>query len=100
MLVCVAWSKLTLFLLHQHKVFLRLLQYLLLNEVCCSLVNKSTPPGQEDWNSADSVWTRIMNLAKDISLSDPQFLLKVTYAWRTTVIKQLVIIVDNPVICN
>lgn len=58
-------------------VFLSVPQYLLLNAVCCSLVNKSTAPGQKDWDSEKSVWTSITNLAKDISVSDPQFLLKV-----------------------
>lgn len=53
------------------------LQYLLLNAVCCSLVNKNTAPGQKDWDSDDSVWTRIIKLGKDISVFDPQFLLKV-----------------------
>uniref|UniRef100_UPI0037E81F20 telomerase protein component 1 n=1 Tax=Semicossyphus pulcher TaxID=241346 RepID=UPI0037E81F20 len=55
---------------------------LLLNNVCCSLVNKLKPPGEKDWDSEDSVWTRIMNLAKDISVSDPQFLLKVAVYTR------------------
>lgn len=57
-------------------------KYLLLNVVCCSLVNKSKPPGQEEWNSEDSVWTRITNLSKDISEHDPQFLLKVAVYTR------------------
>ncbi|XP_015251183.1 PREDICTED: telomerase protein component 1 [Cyprinodon variegatus] len=52
-------------------------KYLLLNAVCCSLVNKSKAPGQQDWDSENSVWTRITDLAKDISVGDPQFLLKV-----------------------
>ncbi|XP_028448639.1 telomerase protein component 1 isoform X2 [Perca flavescens] len=57
-------------------------KYLLLNLVCCSLVNKSTVPGQKDWDSDDSVWTKIINLAKDISVCDPQFLLKVAVYTR------------------
>ncbi|XP_067462602.1 telomerase protein component 1 [Thunnus thynnus] len=57
-------------------------KYLLLNTVCCSLVNKCTPPGQKDWDSEESVWTRIKNLAKDISVNDPQFLLKVAVYTR------------------
>uniref|UniRef100_A0A8D3AEY2 TROVE domain-containing protein n=1 Tax=Scophthalmus maximus TaxID=52904 RepID=A0A8D3AEY2_SCOMX len=57
--------------------FVFLPQYLLLNEVCCSLVSKSTAPGQKEWDSEDGVWTRIINLAKDISVHDPEFLLKV-----------------------
>ncbi|KAK2822732.1 hypothetical protein Q5P01_022797 [Channa striata] len=57
-------------------------KYLLLNAVCCSLVNKNAAPGQEDWESENSVWTRITNLAKDISVSDPEFLLKVAVYTR------------------
>ncbi|XP_053293523.1 telomerase protein component 1 isoform X3 [Pleuronectes platessa] len=52
-------------------------KYLLLNAVCCSLVSKNTPPGQDTWDAEDSVWTNITNLAKDISVHDPEFLLKV-----------------------
>ncbi|CAK6973113.1 LOW QUALITY PROTEIN: telomerase protein component 1 [Scomber scombrus] len=52
-------------------------KYRLLNAVCCSLVNKCTPPGQKDWDAEDSVWTKIKNLATDISVNDPEFLLKV-----------------------
>nr|XP_020441787.1 telomerase protein component 1-like [Monopterus albus] len=57
-------------------------KYHLLNAVCCSLVNKSTSPGQSDWDSETSVWTRIKDLAKDISVYDPQFLLKVAVYTR------------------
>ncbi|KAM3866164.1 telomerase protein component 1 [Diretmus argenteus] len=57
-------------------------KYLLLNEVCCSLVNKNTAPGQGGWDSETSVWTRITHLAKDISAHDPQFLLKVAVYTR------------------
>ncbi|XP_034009134.1 telomerase protein component 1 [Trematomus bernacchii] len=57
-------------------------KYLLLNLVCCSLLNKSKAPGQKDWDSEESVWTKIKNLAKDISDSDPQFLLKVAVYTR------------------
>ncbi|XP_070774707.1 telomerase protein component 1 [Enoplosus armatus] len=57
-------------------------KYLLLNAVCCSLVNKYTAPGQKDWDTEDSIWTRIMNMAKDISVKDPQFLLKVAVYTR------------------
>lgn len=60
-----------------NSVHVFVLQYLLLNAVCCSLVNKSKAPGQEEWDSEDSVWTTIQNLGKDISGIDPQFLLKV-----------------------
>ncbi|KAM6989331.1 telomerase protein component 1 [Tautogolabrus adspersus] len=57
-------------------------KYLLLNAVCCSLINKSKNPGEKEWDSEKSVWTRIMSLAKDISVSDPQFLLKVAVYTR------------------
>uniref|UniRef100_A0A096MDF2 TROVE domain-containing protein n=1 Tax=Poecilia formosa TaxID=48698 RepID=A0A096MDF2_POEFO len=57
-------------------------KYLLLNAVCCSLVNKSKPPGQAGWNSEDSVWTKITQLAKDVSDRDPEFLLKVAVYTR------------------
>ncbi|XP_030016093.1 telomerase protein component 1 [Sphaeramia orbicularis] len=57
-------------------------KYLLLNAVCCSLINKATAPGQTDWDKEDSTWTRIMNLAKEISPHDPQFLLKVAVYTR------------------
>ncbi|CAJ1072532.1 Hypothetical predicted protein [Xyrichtys novacula] len=57
-------------------------KYLLLNAVCCSLINKMKNPGDKEWDSEKSVWTSIMNLAKDISDSDPQFLLKVAVYTR------------------
>nr|XP_040028059.1 telomerase protein component 1 isoform X1 [Gasterosteus aculeatus aculeatus] len=57
-------------------------KYLLLNAVCCSLVNKSTAPGQKDWDSEKSVWTKVIRLSRDISVRDPQFLLKVAVYTR------------------
>ncbi|KAK2822733.1 hypothetical protein Q5P01_022798 [Channa striata] len=57
-------------------------KYHLLNAVCCSLVVKTTAPGQKEWDSENSVWTRIISLAKDISDSDSQFLLKVAVYTR------------------
>lgn len=57
-------------------------KYLLLNEVCCSLVNETSAPGANDWDAEDSVWTRMKNLAKDISNKDPQFVLKVAVYTR------------------
>ncbi|KAK7944995.1 hypothetical protein WMY93_000723 [Mugilogobius chulae] len=57
-------------------------KYLLLNIVCCSLVNKTKSPGQTDWDKEDSVWTKLINLAKHISEQDPQFLLKVAVYTR------------------
>ncbi|XP_061775591.1 telomerase protein component 1 isoform X2 [Nerophis ophidion] len=53
------------------------IKYRLLNAVCCSLVNKCDPPGQKDWDSQESLWTTIINMVKNISVSDPQFVLKV-----------------------
>ncbi|KAM4729089.1 telomerase protein component 1 [Anableps anableps] len=52
-------------------------KYLLLNAVCCSLVNKSKAPGQQGWDSDKAIWTTITKLAKEISDGDPEFLLKV-----------------------
>ncbi|XP_077471259.1 telomerase protein component 1 isoform X2 [Stigmatopora argus] len=57
-------------------------KYLLLNAVCLSLVQKSNPPGQKDWDSEDSVWTNITSLVKDIAAFDPQFILKVALYTR------------------
>ncbi|XP_061694607.1 telomerase protein component 1 isoform X2 [Syngnathoides biaculeatus] len=57
-------------------------KYLLLNAVCLSLVNKSTAPGQKDWDAEDSVWSRITKLVQDIAISDPQFILKVALYTR------------------
>ncbi|XP_037131488.1 telomerase protein component 1 isoform X2 [Syngnathus acus] len=57
-------------------------KYFLLNAVCCSLVQKSTNPGQKDWHSEQSVWTKITNLVKKISEFDPQFVLKVALYTR------------------
>ncbi|KAM8849775.1 telomerase protein component 1 isoform 2-T4 [Spinachia spinachia] len=57
-------------------------KYLLLNAVCCSLVNKTTAPGQKDWDSGRSVWTKVIRLAEDICVRDPQFLLKVALYTR------------------
>ncbi|KAL0966294.1 hypothetical protein UPYG_G00293480 [Umbra pygmaea] len=57
-------------------------KYLLLNELCCSLVNKSVAPGQKDWDAEDSIWKKMQSLATDISTDDPQFLLKVAVYTR------------------
>lgn len=54
-------------------------QYKLLNFVCCSLVNKSSSLGQSDWDSDGTLWNGIKLLGTDITLSDPEFLLKVCY---------------------
>ncbi len=45
--------------------------------VCCSLVNKSCTPGQKDWDKKRSVWAIIKILATEITIEDPEFLLKV-----------------------
>ncbi|KAI4904611.1 hypothetical protein NFI96_009399, partial [Prochilodus magdalenae] len=55
---------------------------LLLNVVCCSLVNKSSAPDQNAWDNTDSVWTRLRNMAKEITLADPEFILKVAVYTR------------------
>ncbi|XP_074544766.1 telomerase protein component 1-like [Halichoeres trimaculatus] len=57
-------------------------KYHLLNAVCCSLINKMKNPGEEEWDSETSVWTRIISLSKEISVSDPQFILKVAVYTR------------------
>ncbi|KAL1280682.1 hypothetical protein QQF64_015282 [Cirrhinus molitorella] len=54
----------------------------LLNMVCCSLVNKSCTPGQKDWEKKTSVWTIIKVLATEITMEDPEFLLKVAVYTR------------------
>lgn len=70
-------------------------QYFLLNEVCCSLVNKTAAPGQNNWDAADSVWTKIKNLAKDISVHEPEFLLKVCLPWMTIYCRQITGTITN-----
>ncbi|XP_036374733.1 telomerase protein component 1 [Megalops cyprinoides] len=57
-------------------------KYLLLNAVCSSLVGKLTPPGQDGWDQQDSQWTRVKNLVQDVSLRDPEFILKVAVYTR------------------
>ncbi|XP_028831338.1 telomerase protein component 1 [Denticeps clupeoides] len=53
----------------------------LLNVVCCSLVMKTCAPGQTDWDDS-SVWSSIKTLAEEVSLKDPEFLLKVAVYTR------------------
>ncbi|XP_058486983.1 telomerase protein component 1 [Solea solea] len=53
------------------------LKYHLLNLVCGSLVSKSPAPGENEWDFVKSVWSKITNLANEISVNDPEFLLKV-----------------------
>ncbi|XP_030629420.1 telomerase protein component 1 [Chanos chanos] len=57
-------------------------KYRLLNEVCSSLVNKSCTPTSNSRHVESSVWNRIIRLAEDIALKDPQFLLKVAVYTR------------------
>ncbi|KAJ8397340.1 hypothetical protein AAFF_G00438890 [Aldrovandia affinis] len=57
-------------------------KYLLLNAVCCSLVNKQTPPGQEGWEEEHSLWMRMKSLVQDVSMRDPEFILKVAVYTR------------------
>uniref|UniRef100_A0A3B1IJF7 Telomerase-associated protein 1 n=1 Tax=Astyanax mexicanus TaxID=7994 RepID=A0A3B1IJF7_ASTMX len=56
--------------------------YILLNVVCCSLVNKSSAPNQNDWDSKKNVWTRIKDLGTEITRRDPEFILKVAVYTR------------------
>ncbi|XP_036421241.1 telomerase protein component 1 isoform X2 [Colossoma macropomum] len=55
---------------------------LLLNVVCCSLVNKSRAPDQNDWNDKESVWTQLKSIGTEITLADPEFILKVAVYTR------------------
>ncbi|XP_049322801.1 telomerase protein component 1 [Astyanax mexicanus] len=57
-------------------------KYILLNVVCCSLVNKSSAPNQNDWDSKKNVWTRIKDLGTEITRRDPEFILKVAVYTR------------------
>ncbi|XP_016136061.1 telomerase protein component 1-like [Sinocyclocheilus grahami] len=66
----------------EHLVELRDRKNILLNMVCCSLVNKSFTPGQKDWDKKRSVWAVIKVLATEITTEDPEFLLKVAVYTR------------------
>ncbi|KAL7832341.1 hypothetical protein AOLI_G00298890 [Acnodon oligacanthus] len=55
---------------------------LLLNVVCCSLVNKSRAPDQNDWTCKDSVWTQLRSIGTAVTLADPEFVLKVAVYTR------------------
>ncbi|KAL4657224.1 telomerase protein component 1 isoform X1 [Arapaima gigas] len=57
-------------------------KYLLLNAVCCSLVNKSISPGRQGWDEEERVWMKMKSLAQEISLCDPEFVLKVAVYTR------------------
>lgn len=61
---------------------LKNMKYMLLNSVCCSLVNKCSPPRKDDLDSSSNVWLDIKNLAEKITLSDHEFLLKVAVYTR------------------
>lgn len=66
----------------EHLVEMRDKKNNLLNMVCCSLVNKSCTPGQKDWDKKRSVWAIIKVLATEITIEDPEFLLKVAVYTR------------------
>ncbi|XP_048867446.1 telomerase protein component 1 [Brienomyrus brachyistius] len=57
-------------------------KYLLLNAVCLSLVMKNTPPGEQDWDKKETLWTNMKGLAEYVSEQDAQFLLKVAVYTR------------------
>ncbi|KAF5895483.1 telomerase protein component 1-like, partial [Clarias magur] len=67
---------------NEHEELLKEKKYKLLNLVCCSLIHKSQSPGQVDWDKKESVWSEIKLLGTDITLSDPEFLLKVAVYTR------------------
>ncbi|KAF5895478.1 telomerase protein component 1-like, partial [Clarias magur] len=67
---------------NEHEELLKEKKYKLLNLVCCSLIHKSQSPGQVDWDQKGSVWSEIKLLGTDITLSDPEFLLKVAVYTR------------------
>lgn len=52
-------------------------QYAVLSAVCCSLVNKSGSLDQNDWSNEESVWTQLKKMGTQITLADPEFILKV-----------------------
>ncbi|XP_053502261.1 telomerase protein component 1 isoform X2 [Ictalurus furcatus] len=66
----------------EHAEILTEKKYKLLNFVCCSLVHKTSSPGQSDWDSDGTMWNGIKLLGTDITLSDPEFLLKVAVYTR------------------
>lgn len=45
------------------------------------MVHKSHFPGQMDWDCSGTVWNSIKLLGTNITLSDPEFLLKVCLRW-------------------
>ncbi|XP_023688332.2 telomerase protein component 1 isoform X2 [Paramormyrops kingsleyae] len=57
-------------------------KYLLLNAVCLSLVMKNTPPGEQDWDKKETLWTNMKGLVEEVSQQDSQFLLKVAVYTR------------------
>ncbi|XP_034166297.2 telomerase protein component 1 isoform X2 [Pangasianodon hypophthalmus] len=66
----------------EHAELLKEKKYKLLNLVCCSLVQKTHSLGQLDWDNSGTVWNVIKLLGTDITLSDPEFLLKVAVYTR------------------
>ncbi|KAF7699669.1 hypothetical protein HF521_002627 [Silurus meridionalis] len=57
-------------------------KYTLLKFVCSSLLHKNYLPGQSGWDTSVHLWTSIQDLGTDITLSDPEFLLKVAVYTR------------------
>ncbi|KAI5626060.1 telomerase protein component 1, partial [Silurus asotus] len=57
-------------------------KYTLLKFVCSSLLHKNFLPGQKGWKTSVHLWTSIQDLGTDITLSDPEFLLKVAVYTR------------------
>ncbi|MCJ8740421.1 hypothetical protein PDJAM_G00058680 [Pangasius djambal] len=67
---------------NEHAELLKETKYKLLNLVCRSLVQKTHSLGQVDWDNSGTVWNVIKLLGTDITLSDPEFLLKVAVYTR------------------
>ncbi|XP_066518169.1 telomerase protein component 1-like [Hoplias malabaricus] len=57
-------------------------KYILLNVVCCSLVNKTIALDSNDWTDKENVWTKLKDLGTEITLTDPEFILKVAVYTR------------------
>ncbi|KAK6467642.1 telomerase protein component 1 isoform X1 [Huso huso] len=55
---------------------------LLLNAVCCSLINRESLPSQGDLAGAQSTWSTLKTLAEEISEHDAEFTLKVAVYTR------------------
>ncbi|XP_041095472.1 telomerase protein component 1 isoform X2 [Polyodon spathula] len=55
---------------------------LMLNAVCCSLINRESLPTQADLAEAQSTWSTLKTLAEEISQHDAEFTLKVAVYTR------------------